>query len=65
MLNNIKSSFILKNIFDNLSDRIKFKLILYNKKLQYKLHINIIDFRRLSGRYIIGERNGKGKEYNS
>ena len=36
---------------------------MYNKKIQNILDLNIIDFRRFSGRYMIGERNGKGKEY--
>ena len=65
MLDKIKSLFILKKIFNKLSEVIKLNSIVHNKKLQNKLNIEIIDYRRISGRYIIGERNGKGKEYDS
>ena len=34
------------------------------KVIQKKLGLNITDFKRYSGRYIILELNGKGKEYN-
>ena len=63
MLKKIKSSIVLQKIFLNLSEQVKLNSILYNKNLQYKLNKDIIDFRKLSGRYIIGERTGKGREY--
>ena len=46
-------------------DKIKFNLVVHNKDLQNKLCLKIIDFRRYSERYIIMEKDGKGKEYNS
>ena len=55
MLDKIKSSFILKKFFLHLSEKVKLNLIVHNKKLQYKLNVEIIDYQRLSGRYIIGE----------
>ena len=36
-----------------------------NKNIQLNLGIKIIDFRRLSERYIIYEEKGKGEEYDS
>ena len=39
----------------------KFKLVKYNKNLQNKLDINLIDYKNLSGKYIVYEENGKGK----
>ena len=65
MLDNIKSLFILKKIFYQLSEMIKLNYIVHNKNLKHKLDIDIIDYRRISGRYIIDENKGKGKEYNS
>ena len=41
----------------------RFSIIKYNKRIQNHLELNIEDYKRVSGRYIIGERNGKGKEY--
>ena len=65
MLNKIKSLFILKKSFLHLSEKVKLNLFVHNKKFQYKFNIEIIDYKRISGRYIIYERKGKGKEYNS
>ena len=60
----IESLYILKYIFSFLSEDQKFKIIIYNKQLQNKLDINIIDYKKKSRIYREGERNGKGKEYN-
>ena len=59
----INSIYNLKNIFSFLSEKQKLNIIIYNTNLQNKLDININDYKRISGRYIVGERNGKGKEY--
>ena len=48
----IRSTFILKKIFNQMDDKRKLQSIVYNKKLQQKLGLNLIDFRRMSGRYI-------------
>ena len=63
MLEYIKSSFILKKIFTYIDNRVKFKSVKYNKKIQKKLGLNIIDFRRISGKYI-EENKGYIIEYN-
>ena len=61
----IESLYILKDIFSFLSEKQKLEIIIYNKDLQNKLDISIEDYKRISKRYRVGERNGKGKEYNN
>ena len=56
-------TYILKDIFSFLSEKQKLEIIIYNKDLQKKLDINIEDYKRIRGIYKVGERNGKGKEY--
>ena len=63
MIKNVKSIYMLKNIFSFLKTITKFNFIKYNKSLQSKLEIGLIDYRRFSKRYIIYEENGNGKEY--
>ena len=41
----------------------KFKLIKYNKIIKNKLNISLINFKDLSGKYIIFDTNKKRKEY--
>ena len=65
MLENVKSRYILEIIFSNINDGIKLNLIKFNKKIKLKLDINLLHYKLYSGRYFIGKRNGKGKEYNS
>ena len=65
MLQKIRANLIIKNIFLNLKENIKLILLRYNKRIQQRININLIDYRRCSGRYIIFEENGRGKEYNS
>ena len=63
MLKGIKSIVIIKAIFHFLNVERKCKLIVYNKRYQNILCINISDYMKFSGKYIIGDRNGIGKEY--
>jgi antitoxin component YwqK of YwqJK toxin-antitoxin module len=66
MLANIKSAYILKIIFEYISEIPTMKLIRYNKIFQKKLDFNIFKYIEKSGRYIIYEQGKKkGKEYNS
>jgi len=60
----IKSLYILKNIFSFLPEKQTLKLIIYNIHLQKQFDINIEDYKRISGIYREGGKNGKGKEYN-
>ena len=63
MLDKIRSSVILKKIFLYQDYKRKLRLIIYNKNIQKKLNVNIIDYKRLSGKYK-DEKNDKIYEYN-
>ena len=65
MLENIKSLFIMKKLFSFLNEEIKLKIIIYNKKIQRKINISLINYKIFSGKYIINESNQKAKEYKS
>ena len=65
MLNKIRSSYVLKQILDNLDNEKKLNLVKYSKKLQNKLDLDIYDYRRFSGRYIEEMEDGTIIEYNS
>ena len=64
LLDNIKSIYFSRIVFSHLDEKIKLKLIKYNKKLQNKIDINLINYKFYSGKYIIYETKTKGKEYN-
>ena len=59
----MKSSYILKGILSFLYEKKRLNLIIYNIKLKRKLGINIDKYKSISGKIIIGERNGNGIEY--
>ena len=61
----IKSTYIIKEIFSFLNEKQNLKTIIYNKELQKICSIGIEDYKRKSGKYKIGGRNGKGKVYNT
>ena len=63
MLRNIKSIYFIKIIFSYVNERKKLKLVKYNKILQKNLDINIINYQHFTGKYLIYEPNGIGKEY--
>ena len=65
MLENIKSQFIRKLIFNNLNELIKLNLIKYNKRLQKSLYLDLINYKTFSGKYIKYETENKGKIYNA
>ena len=62
-LNSIKSLNILKKIFYLLNKDKILELIIYNNNLKKKLNINIENYKNQSGKYKIGEKNGRGKEF--
>ena len=64
MLKKVRSSYILNIIFNYMDNTRKLKTVVYNKKIQQKLGLNLIDYRRLSGRYK-EEEDGKIIIYNS
>ena len=63
MFDNINSRFIVKTIFSFLDERKILELLKYNKNLQEKIDLSLIDYKFYSGKYKIGEKNGKGQEF--
>ena len=63
MLKKSKSLYFLRILFSFMDEKQKLKLIKYNKCLQENMNISLINYRLFSGKYIIYEQNGKGKEY--
>ena len=60
---NIKCLYNRKEIFSFLYMKQKLNMIKYNKELQKEFLVNLKDFKKISGKYKIGEKNGNGKEY--
>ena len=65
MLKNVKSSYFSRIMFSFLEEWNKLKILKYNKYLQKEMNIILINYKFYSGRYIIYESNGKGKEYDA
>ena len=65
MLKKIKSTYFSRNIFTFIDENRKLKLIYYNKSLQNKLNISLINYKLLSEKYIIYEGNDIWKIYNA
>ena len=63
MLNNIITIYIIKLIFSILNPYILLDLAKYNIFFQTLFDITIIHYEEYTGRYIIFEKDGKGKEY--
>ena len=57
------TKYFIKLIFSYLYKKRKLNLIKYNKKLQELADISLINYKFLSGKYIIFEKDGKAKEY--
>ena len=55
--------YMKRKIFLFLEEKQKLNIILYNKELQKELLVDIEDYKRSSGKYKIGEKDGIGKEY--
>ena len=47
-LNNLKSNYILKTIFDIVKENKSLEIVKYNKKLQKKLNLSINDYKEYS-----------------
>ena len=64
MLENIKSRYIFRIIIFHLSVKKKLILIKYNKKLQTRLNIKILNYKIFSGKSITNyDKDKKGKIY--
>ena len=59
MLKKIRSFHIFKIVFSYLNDAGKLKLIKYNKKIQRKININLMNYKLYSDKYIIYETKKK------
>ena len=51
ILNKIRSSYILKRIFENINQKNRLELIKYNKKFQKRLTIKLKDYKKYSETY--------------
>ena len=65
MLKKSKSIYFIKRLFTFVDEKNKLDIIKYNKNMQNILDICLINYKFFSDRYIIFEKNGKGKEYNN
>ena len=63
-LKGIKSFYITKGIFSFLEEKQKLNMIIYNKYFQKMFCVDVEYYKRISGKYKIGEKNGIGKECN-
>ena len=63
MKKEIKSFYIIKEIFSYLKEKKKLDLITYNKSMQKLMGYNIDYYMNISGKYKEAEKNGEGKEF--
>ena len=59
----INSPYIIKEIFSFLDEKQKLNMIIYNKHLKNIYGVDIQTYKKISGKYKIGEKNGFAKEY--
>ena len=59
----VKSDYIIKIVFSYLNEKNKLSIIKYNKNLQNKISIKLINYKLYSGIYIEYESKTKVKEY--
>ena len=64
MENKVDTLFIYKITFPYITEKKKLSLITYNKAIQNNFGIFLINYKIMSNKYIIIDKNGKGKEYN-
>ena len=62
MLYNIKSSYIIENVFSFIEQKSQMKIVVHNKKLQYLLNFTLKIYKNISGIYRIIEKTGFGTE---
>ena len=65
MLKYVHSKFIIRILFFHINEKVKLKLVKYNKSLQNIIHVDLINYKLYKGNYVIYDSNGIGKEYNS
>ena len=59
--NSIKSEYNLNEIFSFLEKTNTLNIIIYNKQLQNRLKINLEYYKKISGKYKVGKKDGLGK----
>ena len=65
MFKQIKSDYFKRIVFSIIPSIIELKIIKYNKTLKNLVNLSLVDYINFSGKYIIYDSKGKGKEYNS
>ena len=65
MLKDVQSVFFIRILFSHINEKVKLKLVKYNKSLQNIIHVDLINYKLYKGNYVIYDSNGIGKEYNS
>ena len=63
MSKNVKSSYFIKIIFSFMDEKQKLKILKFNKYIQNIIDISITNYKSFTGKYIIIESEGIGKEY--
>ena len=63
MLENVKSSYIIKLFFSHIYERKKLKLIKYSRKIQKKVDVDINNYKLFKRKYVTFDKNGFAKEY--
>jgi len=63
MLEGIKSHYFIKKLFSHLYEKTKLDIVKYNKILQNRIKISLINYKFWSHRYIEFETKKEGKEY--
>jgi len=62
-IQDIKSKYVINELFLYLNVKQKLNMIIYNKQLQKICGVDIKDYVRVSGKYKKIDKNGKGREY--
>ena len=55
MQKNIKSTYFIKKFFSYINEKKKLKIVIHNKLLQNYLNIDIMNYKIMSGKYVIIE----------
>ena len=63
-MENIKSNYLIEFLFYYITERRKLELIIYSKRHQKKLNVELTNYKFFTERYKVAPKNGKGKEYN-
>ena len=65
MMENIKSNYFIEFLFCYITERRKLELIIYSKRHQKKLNVELTNYKFFTEKYKIAPKNGEGREYNA